>query len=186
MKGVTTHVVVGVENPGDVLGQVPVQHSLDVSAHVNCGRSGSGVKARFFPEEAEAEAEQTALTVLEVEVAGGLGRPQPHGVDDVVSVPGHRRVVRKGQHHLDRSQSGHTCSGRRLAGKNSRDRPNLRVHPLHAIVRVLHAAVEVDRAHVLRPSLLPGVAVPQPVVGFLHLWKTGACGSRLLPEGREE
>lgn len=33
----STHVVVGVENPGDVLSQVSVQHSLDVATDINCG-----------------------------------------------------------------------------------------------------------------------------------------------------
>lgn len=41
-----------------------------------------------------------SLTVLEVEVVGSLGRPQAHGVDHVVAVARHGRVVRQGQHHL--------------------------------------------------------------------------------------
>jgi len=32
-----TYVVVGVEDPGDVLRQVSVQHGLDVAADINCG-----------------------------------------------------------------------------------------------------------------------------------------------------
>lgn len=45
----------------------------------------------------------------------------------------------------------------------------LGVHPLGAGGRVLHPAVEVHRQHVLRTGFLPGVAVPEPVVGFFHL-----------------
>lgn len=40
------------------------------------------------------------LTVAQVEVVGGAGRPQAHGVDGVVHVPRHGRVVGQGQHHL--------------------------------------------------------------------------------------
>lgn len=43
---------------------------------------------------------RAGLTVLEVEVIGGLGRPQAHGVDDVVAIARHWRVVGHGQHHL--------------------------------------------------------------------------------------
>lgn len=41
------------------------------------------------------------LTVFEVEITGGLGGPQPHGVYYVVSVAGDRGVVGESQHHLD-------------------------------------------------------------------------------------
>lgn len=50
-------------------------------------------------------AQERALTVFQVEVAGGLGGPEPHGVNDVVSVARHWGVVRKSQHHLDQSQT---------------------------------------------------------------------------------
>lgn len=43
---------------------------------------------------------QPPLTVAQVEVVGGAGRPQAHGVDGVVHVPGHGRVVGQSQHHL--------------------------------------------------------------------------------------
>lgn len=49
-------------------------------------------------------AQETALTVFQVEVTGGLGGPKPHGVDDIVSVARNRGVVRESQHHLDQSQ----------------------------------------------------------------------------------
>ena len=39
-------------------------------------------------------------TVMELEVIGCLGRPQPHGVDGVVPVARHRGVIRHGQYHL--------------------------------------------------------------------------------------
>lgn len=42
----------------------------------------------------------TMLTVFEVKVTGGLGGPQSHGVDDVVSVAGDWGVVGEGQDHL--------------------------------------------------------------------------------------
>ena len=37
MFGQSTHIVVGVQNPGDVLCQVSIQHSLDVTTNINCG-----------------------------------------------------------------------------------------------------------------------------------------------------
>lgn len=45
----------------------------------------------------------------------------------------------------------------------------LSVDPFGAALRVLHAAVEVDRQHVLGTRLLPRVPVPQPIICFLHL-----------------
>lgn len=33
----STHIVVGVEDPGNVLSQVSVQHSLNVATNINCG-----------------------------------------------------------------------------------------------------------------------------------------------------
>lgn len=42
------------------------------------------------------------LTVSEVEVVGGAGGPQPHGVHRVVHVPGDGRVVRHRQDDLPR------------------------------------------------------------------------------------
>lgn len=47
--------------------------------------------------------------------------------------------------------------------------PYLGVDPLGAGGGVLHPAVEVDGQHVLGTGFLPGVAVPEPVVGFFHL-----------------
>lgn len=40
------------------------------------------------------------LTVPQVEVVGGPGGPQPHGVHGVVHVAGDGRVVRHRQNHL--------------------------------------------------------------------------------------
>lgn len=43
------------------------------------------------------------------------------------------------------------------------------VQPAHALGAVLHSPVEVHGQHVLRPRLLPGVPVAQPVIRLLHL-----------------
>lgn len=37
MNNKSTHIVIGVENPGNVLSQVSVQHGLDVATDINCG-----------------------------------------------------------------------------------------------------------------------------------------------------
>lgn len=42
------------------------------------------------------------LTVLEVEVVRCLGRPEAHGVDNVVPIARHRSVIGHGQHYLQR------------------------------------------------------------------------------------
>lgn len=39
-------------------------------------------------------------TVLQPEVIGRLGRPQPHGIDRVVLIAGHWSVIGHGEHHL--------------------------------------------------------------------------------------
>lgn len=57
---------------------------------------------RFLPRGDGSAAQETALTVLQVEVTRRLGGPKPHGVDDVVSVARNWGVVRESQHHLDR------------------------------------------------------------------------------------
>lgn len=41
-----------------------------------------------------------ALTVSQVEVIGGVSRPQPHGVHGVIHIAGDGRVIRHGQNHL--------------------------------------------------------------------------------------
>lgn len=45
----------------------------------------------------------TALTLLEVEVIGRLGRPESHGVHSVVLVSRHWGVVRHGKDNLKRT-----------------------------------------------------------------------------------
>lgn len=54
----------------------------------------------------------------------------------------------------------------------------LGVDPLDALGGVLHPAVEVHGQHVLGASLLPGVAIAQPVVSLLHLQGEHTGGSR--------
>jgi len=83
-------------------------------------------------------------TVFKVEVAGRLCRPQPHGVNNIVSVARYRCVVWQSQH-------------------------NLRVHPFNAIGVMLGPAIEVNGSHVLRTGLLPGVAIAQPIISLLNL-----------------
>lgn len=51
-------------------------------------------------------------TVVELEVVGGLGRPQPHGVDSVVLVARHRGVIWHGQHHLAKGETVRIKSAR--------------------------------------------------------------------------
>lgn len=51
-------------------------------------------------------------TVVELEVVGGLGGPQPHGVDSVVLVARHRRVIWHGQHHLAKGETVRIKSAR--------------------------------------------------------------------------
>ncbi len=70
-------VVVGVEDAGDVLGEIPLEDGFDVVAVVE---------------------------KPEVEVAGGFCRPQAEGVDNVVSVSGNGWVVGHGQNSLYKQQ----------------------------------------------------------------------------------
>lgn len=51
-------------------------------------------------------------TVVELEVVGGLGGPQPHGVDSVVLVARHRGVIWHGQHHLVKGETVRIKSAR--------------------------------------------------------------------------
>lgn len=54
------------------------------------------------------------LTVLEVEVIGCLGRPEAHGVDNVVPIARHGCVVGHGQHDLQgapESEAGQAARG---------------------------------------------------------------------------
>lgn len=53
----------------------------------------------------QSRGEGLILTVFEVEVTGGLGRPQSHGVDDVVPVAGDWGVIGKSQNHLSQIKS---------------------------------------------------------------------------------
>ncbi len=85
---------------------------------------------------------------LEVEVVGGLGRPEPQVVDRVVVVAGHRHVVGHGLHLL-----GLDPAAAQLA----------------VDLLLLHAAVKVDRHGALVAGDLPDVAQAQPGVGVLHL-----------------
>ena len=45
----------------------------------------------------------------------------------------------------------------------------LGVDPFGALSRLLYSSIEVNRQHVLWTSFLPGVSMPQPVIGLLHL-----------------
>ncbi len=85
------------------------------------------------------------LTETKVEVAGGFGGPQPHGVNDVVAVSRDGIVVGHGQ-------------------------DGLVVHPvLLAALTLNDASKKLDGQGVLRPCLLPRVSVAEPVVRFLNL-----------------
>lgn len=96
-----TYVVIGVQDTRDILSQVAVQNSLDVATNVDWRTevgTGSGFGQAWLGRGCLLLAAE--LTVLEVEVIGGLGRPQAHGVNDVVAVARHRCVIWHGQHHL--------------------------------------------------------------------------------------
>ncbi len=89
--------------------------------------------------------EMIMLTEAKVEVAGGLGRPQPHSVDNIVAVSRDGVVVGHGQ-------------------------DGLVVHPvLLAALALDDAAEELDGQGVLRPRFLPRVSVAEPVVRLLNL-----------------
>lgn len=130
------HVVVGVENAGDVFCQVPVQDGLDVVPHINYRRTGwvctqilvctteklsilikkeafeLPVPVAVVPSLCETQTGNARvfrqrvlhlrglLTVSQVEVVGGAGGPQSHGVHRVVHVTGDGRVVRHRQDNL--------------------------------------------------------------------------------------
>lgn len=77
-----THIVIRVENPGDVLSQVSVQHCLNVSPDVNCGtaaafRLSPFLAVLFFNKDNvqndDVTVMMTIFTVFEVKVTGGLG-----------------------------------------------------------------------------------------------------------------
>ncbi len=85
------------------------------------------------------------LTESKIEVARRLGGPQSHGVDDVVAVARDGRIV------------GH--------GENG-----LVVDPvLPALVVLRDAPEELDWEHVFGASLLPRVAIAEPVVRLFNL-----------------
>lgn len=112
-------------------------------------------------------------TVFQVEFAGSLGRPQPHGVDRVVPVSWDWGVIRQSQDHLPPpSQKTVTRQlGRHLCVRfyGSKSYFHLSVHPFDAVWVMLSPAVKVYRAHVLGASLLPGVTEAQPIIGLLNL-----------------
>lgn len=103
LKGETvtsfTYVVVGIQHAGDVLGQVSVQNGLNVAANIDCKeeRRESSFDSCCMVEKKN---DTDTLTVFKVKVARSLCWPQPHGVDNVVSVAGDGGVIRQRQHHL--------------------------------------------------------------------------------------
>lgn len=113
------------------------------------------------------------LTVPQVEVVGGAGGPQPHGVHSVVHVTGDGRVIRHRQDNLRRRVMRMNDMRHILAISVgpllSFLRRYLSVHPFGSAFRLLHASVKVNRQHVLGTRLLPRVPMPQPIVCFLHL-----------------
>lgn len=119
-------------------------------------------------------------TFLQVEVIGSLCWPQPHGVYGVVLETRHWCVIRHGQHDLQHRRT-ETCITDILGFPKTLptvqrhslacilNRTYLSVYPFGPTTSVLHSAIEMDRQHVLRTGLLPGVAIAQPIVCFLHL-----------------
>ena len=83
-------------------------------------------------------------TETEVEVIGRFGTPQSHGVDTIVIVARNGGIVRHGQ-------------------------DNLAIHPLGFTLFLDDTPIKVDGNHVLRASLFPRVAIPEPVIGNLDL-----------------
>ncbi len=89
------------------------------------------------------------VEVLQIEVARGLGRPQPHVIHGLGPVAGHRCVVRHGHHVFG-------------------------AHPVDAqtalvVDRLLDVPAELHRIEHLGARELPGIAVPQPVVRMFDL-----------------
>ena len=111
--------VVGVQNAGNVFGLVLALHGREIAAPVE-GR--------------------------QVDLFGGLGRPQPQRVGGLRAVAGDDGVVGHGQHVVG-------------------------VYPLGGavVLAVLHMAAKAHAVGHLGPLEFPGVAVGQPVVGHLHL-----------------
>lgn len=109
---IPTYIVVGVEDAGYVLRQVSIQHGLDVVSDVDWGGAegwgGCGTLPFAPPPSAP---RQHPLTVPQVEVVGCPSRPQAHGVDGVVHVPGHGRIVGQCQHHLDHREDSQSWAG---------------------------------------------------------------------------
>lgn len=112
-------------------------------------------------------------TIFQVEFAGSLGRPQPHGVDSIVPVAWDWGVIWQSQHHLPPPSQKKVIQqlGRHLCVRfyGSKSYFHLSIDPFDAVWVMLSLAVKVYRAHVLGTSLLPGVTVAQPIIGLLNL-----------------
>ena len=91
----------------------------------------------------------TAVEIAQVELVGGPGRPQAQRIDGAILVARDRRIVGEREHIVGVDPGG---------GQT----------PLGIDVLV-HAPVELDAEEVVRARNLPGVAIPQPGVGGLHL-----------------
>lgn len=116
-------------------------------------------------------------TVFKVKIAGCLRRPQPHGVDNIVSVARNRGVIWQSQHHLPVPSQEE--KDKHVITENIfvlffiiiyfKSYFHLSVNPFGTIGVMLGPAIEVHRTHVLRTSLLPGVAKTQPIISLLNL-----------------
>ena len=85
-----------------------------------------------------------AVEGIEVDLFGGLGRPQAQRVGGLGAVTRNDGVVGHGAHVVA-------------------------VHPLVAVAVAHHMTAELDAVVHLRPGKLPGVGGVEPVVGHLHL-----------------
>lgn len=116
-----SYVVVGIQHTGDVLSQVSVQNSLNVAADIDCRGQKNTCFCHFsFESTTDSVISFQTRTVFEVEIAGCLRRPQPHGVDNIVPVAGDGCVVWQSKHHLpvhDRKQKYLNVSSQRKKTK---------------------------------------------------------------------
>lgn len=73
---------------------------------MDLGEAGAGHEPGRANQGCQLPAE--GLTVFEVEVIRCLGRPETHGVDNVVSITRHRGVVGHSQHYLQEAAESET------------------------------------------------------------------------------
>lgn len=98
-----SYIIIGIQHTGNVLSQVSVQNSLNVATDIDYKEKAIIlVDANSYLTDVflKIRALCQIRTVFQVKIARRLCRPQPHGVDNVVSVAWDRGVIRQSQHYL--------------------------------------------------------------------------------------